>query len=661
MLYKKYKYSKIFVAIFVFSLLFFEGRMNANARVEELNNFVLGGESGISTVYATYDEQGKRLLIHGFGRIEKNLWENMVKRANDSDITAWTGEEDYDIEFKAEGANRMIYLPLNSSNLFELFDGRIFFVNSNGETQVDTRDVYSMAYMFSKTKKFNQPLGDRFYTNKVSNMHGMFSSASNFNQALGEHFDTSNVADMGNMFASAKKFNQPLGDKFDTSSVKFMTAMFADASNFNQSLGGKFKTTNVVDMSYIFNSAKSFNQNVVFDLKKVRKINGMFHNCSGMNKRIILKNASNNTDVSAVKAFDFNKPSKVEYIKFSGLKDLKVLSFNDDYYVKKGDSKRISVGKNTSFNFDDNFEYIVYAKSVLKKPIIIVDDFEKTYDGNTVTMDDINPRAEYSSRLVEGTFAFEQIIDPIISAGEYNIEILFEPDDTHFRDAKEIVNIKINKATVTGNVAYDGITEEGKTLADANLRKDGITLSGTLTWDLPEDTVVENNVSYDWTFVPDNPNYENLTGSIVLMSLEGQIEPTSASESSSESQSESSSESETETMSESETSSESQSEASSTSQTLSSESKTQASTETKAEVSTKVSDEKEVKNESNKEAKNDEQSKSKEDNNNDSKVDNGQNNDSSSSLDSIYIALIVVLAAIIVGLAALLFKKNKKN
>ncbi|SYV96504.1 Mycoplasma protein of uncharacterised function, DUF285, partial [Mycoplasma putrefaciens] len=42
------------------------------------------------------------------------------------------------------------------------------------------------------------------------------------------------------MFQQATSFNQSLGDKFDTSKVTNMAAMFNIASSFNQSLGDKF-------------------------------------------------------------------------------------------------------------------------------------------------------------------------------------------------------------------------------------------------------------------------------------------------------------------------------------------------------------------------------------------------------------------------------------
>ena len=73
------------------------------------------------------------------------------------------------------------------------------------------------------------------------------------------------------------------------------------------------------------------------------------------------------------------------------------------------------------------------------------------------------------------------------------------------------------KGTPAGSPSYTAISQSGKTLADAALGVGTIRPSGTISWDLPEDTVVTRATAYRWTFVPDDAErYNVLTGSIVL-------------------------------------------------------------------------------------------------------------------------------------------------
>ena len=75
----------------------------------------------------------------------------------------------------------------------------------------------------------------------------------------------------------------------------------------------------------------------------------------------------------------------------------------------------------------------------------------------------------------------------------------------------------IVKGTPTGSPSYTAISQSGKTLADAALHIGTIRPSGTISWDLADDTVVTRGTAYRWTFVPDDTEHYNyLTGSIVL-------------------------------------------------------------------------------------------------------------------------------------------------
>ena len=74
----------------------------------------------------------------------------------------------------------------------------------------------------------------------------------------------------------------------------------------------------------------------------------------------------------------------------------------------------------------------------------------------------------------------------------------------------------ITKATPTGTPGYTKLETSGKTLADAKLTVGTIRPVGTIAWDLPETTVLEDGKAYAWTFTPnDTHNYTILTGTLV--------------------------------------------------------------------------------------------------------------------------------------------------
>ena len=74
----------------------------------------------------------------------------------------------------------------------------------------------------------------------------------------------------------------------------------------------------------------------------------------------------------------------------------------------------------------------------------------------------------------------------------------------------------ITKATPTGTPGYTKLESSGKTLADAKLTVGTIRPAGTIAWDLPLTTVLEDGKAYAWTFTPnDTHNYTTLTGTLV--------------------------------------------------------------------------------------------------------------------------------------------------
>lgn len=105
-----------------------------------------------------------------------------------------------------------------------------------------------------------------------------------------------------------------------------------------------------------------------------------------------------------------------------------------------------------------------------------------------------------------------------IDAGAYIVTIAVPATGTAYSGQTQI-SFSIAKAVPTGEPVSTPIYRDGKTLADAGLTTDGGTFSvdGTVTWNDPLTTVVEEGKAYEWTFMPtDSGNYEPITGSMVV-------------------------------------------------------------------------------------------------------------------------------------------------
>lgn len=107
-------------------------------------------------------------------------------------------------------------------------------------------------------------------------------------------------------------------------------------------------------------------------------------------------------------------------------------------------------------------------------------------------------------------------------------------DDDYNAITSVPVTITITKAASTGIPDYTGITTDGKTLKDADLRISGGSLhptDGRLEWIddagnvLPDTTVVEVNKTYLWRFTPEDTNYASLTGYIELYHVSDSSNP----------------------------------------------------------------------------------------------------------------------------------------
>lgn len=100
-----------------------------------------------------------------------------------------------------------------------------------------------------------------------------------------------------------------------------------------------------------------------------------------------------------------------------------------------------------------------------------------------------------------------------LTVGTYTVAVTFN-SDTSF--GYKTATFTITKATPTGTPGYTKLETSGKTLADAKLTVGTIRPAGTIAWDLPLTTVLEDGKAYAWTFTPaDTHNYTILTGTLV--------------------------------------------------------------------------------------------------------------------------------------------------
>lgn len=132
-----------------------------------------------------------------------------------------------------------------------------------------------------------------------------------------------------------------------------------------------------------------------------------------------------------------------------------------------------------------------------------------------------------AGNIVDGEFAWNEPTKEYV-AGTHHAEWTFTPqDNSQYQTATGKSEIVVEKVRPTGKPQYTEITSTGKTLSDANINTDNnaFSVTGSVAWDLPDNTIVQPNIAYDWTFTPtDTSNYETLTDSITLYIFNGDID-----------------------------------------------------------------------------------------------------------------------------------------
>ena len=165
-------------------------------------------------------------------------------------------------------------------------------------------------------------------------------------------------------------------------------------------------------------------------------------------------------------------------------------------------------------NYED-YTITVTVKVVDKfLPVLTVKDITTTYTGSPVSASLIRGTAVYEGATVKGTWGWTSTVPT--NAGTHSVSVTFTPENTDiYANATATVTVTINKATPAGSPGYTSIKEPGKTLKDAALTMGSFKVDGEIKWEDSEDTVVQANVSYKWTFTPDDAaNYNVVTGSL---------------------------------------------------------------------------------------------------------------------------------------------------
>ena len=197
------------------------------------------------------------------------------------------------------------------------------------------------------------------------------------------------------------------------------------------------------------------------------------------------------------------------------------VSYNikSDAQVNSSDTITVPVTECTNYNdYNITITVIVTDKDI---PIVTVSDIETTYTGDPVAASSIKGSAIFNGKAVDGTWTFKdtQGLTNVSDTGPK--QVIFIPSDSiKFETVEATLTLTINKADVTGSPTYKTVNESEKTLQDAEIGVGTlIPADGNIVWDLPDNTVVERETSYTWTYTPkDTANYNTKTGSVILWS-----------------------------------------------------------------------------------------------------------------------------------------------
>ena len=198
--------------------------------------------------------------------------------------------------------------------------------------------------------------------------------------------------------------------------------------------------------------------------------------------------------------------------------------------------KEIDIGTITVTIKTGNYKDVVLTVklSTVNKP---QPDVTVTAEPSTITygttLKDVKPvfTATCNGQSVDGTVRWAMPDRYMPNVSVKNLEWHFTPADSDaYRGAGDVTPITVKPADLTGQPTFEKITQSGKKLSEVGVITSGITgVNGetvsdwghAFTWVDGENTIVQPNKSYSWTFkVWDKTykvsNYNVLTGSVVL-------------------------------------------------------------------------------------------------------------------------------------------------
>lgn len=176
----------------------------------------------------------------------------------------------------------------------------------------------------------------------------------------------------------------------------------------------------------------------------------------------------------------------------------------------------------TSTNYADSTVNVVITLTDKEVPVVTVEPITVTYTGEAIPASAIKGTAKVGDTVVEGTWSWTGKA-PVSVADSGTVSVTFKPTETDKYAAVEtVVQVTIHKAKPTGTPTWTKLTA-GQKLSDAKLDIGSIKpQGGTIQWvdtagkPLDANTVVVEGASYQWKYTPTDPNYESLTGSVVL-------------------------------------------------------------------------------------------------------------------------------------------------
>lgn len=241
--------------------------------------------------------------ISGSGKIDKSLWSKFKQEvlyclsekefeALSNKIWSEAGDDEEKQQKAHEEEDKIDEIMYGNMNFTLKItkdvqfpdDAYCFFAYWPGlidlDPEIDTSNVYNMAFMFAKAKKANPNVAN-WNTANVKNIMAMFYGAEQATPDVSK-WNTSKVHSMAYMFAEALIANPDVSN-WDTASVTDMKYLFARAVQANPDVSN-WNTANVTDMSHLFEVAMSANPDVSnWNTSKVTDLNSMFFEASSAN------------------------------------------------------------------------------------------------------------------------------------------------------------------------------------------------------------------------------------------------------------------------------------------------------------------------------------------------------------------------------------------